>query len=87
MPSHEFLRNLSQKAAHLFEEAGTAHKDMEQKLYELMKTQFDRLNLVTREEFDAQVEVLERANRTIARLEQKIAELEAEVNAREGNED
>lgn len=44
---------------------------------QILQSTFDKMNLVTREEFEAQVKVLHRTNAKIAELEQKLAELQA----------
>ena len=83
MINNEFIRNLSAKAAQLFPGAGAVQQDVEKRLYELLQTTFARLNLVSREEFESQREILERASATVLELERKVAALEALVEARE----
>jgi BMFP domain-containing protein YqiC len=48
---------------------------------------FSRLDLVTREEFDVQREVLARTRQKIAQLEAKVAELESRLQARDTGSD
>ena len=43
----------------------------------LLAAWFDRLDLVTREDFDVQKKLLERAQEKLAELEARVAELEA----------
>ncbi len=50
--------------------------DVEQNLRAALGGVFHRLDLVTREEFDVQREVLARARARLAELEQRLAELE-----------
>ena len=50
--------------------------DLERNLRVLLASGFSRLDLVTREEFDAQREVLARTRAKLAELEAKLAELE-----------
>lgn len=50
--------------------------DMEKNLRALLSATFARLDLVTREEFDVQREVLARAREKILQLEARVAELE-----------
>lgn len=83
MINNEFIRNLSAKAAQVFPAAGAVQQDVEKRLYELLQTTFARLNLVSREEFEAQRAVLARATETVRELEQKLAQLEAQIDARE----
>jgi len=56
--------------------ANTPAGDVEKNLRALLAAQFAKLDLVTREEFDVQREVLLRARETITRLESRVAELE-----------
>jgi BMFP domain-containing protein YqiC len=51
--------------------------DIEKNLRVLLASWFSRLDLVTREEFDIQREVLRRAQERLALLEARLAELEA----------
>lgn len=50
--------------------------DLEKNLKALLASFFNRLDLVTREEFDVQREVLLRARAKLEELEAKVAELE-----------
>ena len=51
--------------------------DLERNLRVLLSGWFSRLDLVTREEFDIQREVLRRAQDRLSQLEARLAELEA----------
>ena len=51
--------------------------DIEKNMRVLLAGWFSRLDLVTREEFDVQREVLRRAQDRLAQLEARLAELEA----------
>ena len=50
--------------------------DLEKNLRALLQSAFSRLDLVTREEFDVQREVLARTRAKLAELEAKLAEVE-----------
>ena len=50
--------------------------DVEKNLRALLSSTFSRLDLVTREEFDVQREVLVRSREKITQLEARISELE-----------
>ncbi len=56
-------------------------KDFEKNARALLMQGFAKLDLVTREEFDVQAEVLARARQQLAALESRVAELEAQRNA------
>ncbi len=52
--------------------------DLEKNLRALLASWFDRLDLVSREDFDVQRKLLERAQAKLAELEKRVAELEAQ---------
>ena len=52
-------------------------KDLEKNFRGMLASAFGRMDLVTREEYDVQVQVLARAREKLALLEARIAELEA----------
>ena len=52
-------------------------RDIEKNLRALMSSTFSRLDLVTREEFDVQQELLQRTREKLDQMEAKLAELEA----------
>ena len=79
MIDNEFLKSLSAKAAALLPAAGAAREQAEQELFKLLQSALAPLNLVSREEFQAQLKVLEQA-------QAQISELEARLQALEGNQ-
>ena len=52
-------------------------QDLEKNLRALLGALFDRLDLVTREDFDVQKRLLERAQAKLTALEARLAELES----------
>ena len=59
--------------------AATPAKDFEKNLRALLSSAFSRLDLVTREEFDVQREVLLRTREKLQQMEARVAELEARL--------
>ena len=57
--------------------ANSPAADIEKNLNALLRGMFTKLELVTREEFDVQTQVLQRARMQLDALEKKLAELEA----------
>lgn len=57
--------------------------DLEKNLRALLASFFARLDLVTREEFDVQRQVLLRTREKLAQLEAQIAELETKLGSRD----
>lgn len=52
-------------------------EDLEKNFRTLLQSGFDRMDLVTREEFDLQVAVLERTREKLDELERRLAALES----------
>ncbi|MBW6090404.1 accessory factor UbiK family protein [Escherichia coli] len=57
-------------------ESGSSGEDVEKKIRQTLQAQLTRLDLVSREEFDVQTQVLLRTREKLALLEQRISELE-----------
>jgi ubiquinone biosynthesis accessory factor UbiK len=55
-------------------------KDIEKNMRALLTQGFAKLDLVTREEFDVQAQVLARTREKLTALEARVAELEAQRN-------
>jgi hypothetical protein len=75
MEKAAFLDDLQQRLASLIE--GTPAADLQRNLKALLSQQFAQLELVTREEFDAQVRVLARTREKLQEIERRLAELES----------
>ncbi|WP_407274636.1 accessory factor UbiK family protein [Dickeya ananatis] len=58
-------------------------EDMEKKIRQILQSQLGKLDVVSREEFDVQTQVLLRTREKLALLEQRMSELEAKVAGRE----
>lgn len=56
-------------------------KDLEQTFRTILQSAFSKLDLVTREEFDAQVRVLARTRAKLEAIEQKLTDLESSKSA------
>ena len=54
---------------------------MQQQLKSMLQSSFAKLDLVTRDEFDAQAAVLQRTREKLEQLEAQVAALEAKHNA------
>jgi len=78
-----FLDELNKKVSELI--AASPAKDVEKNLRALLSSAFSRLDLVTREEFDVQQEVLGRTREKLEQMEARVAGMEkllAETNKR-----
>ncbi len=58
---------------------GQLTNDLEKNLRTAMQSVFSRMDLVTREEFELQTELLARTRTKLEQLEQQVAELEAQL--------
>ncbi|MGM3182539.1 ubiquinone biosynthesis accessory factor UbiK [Dickeya oryzae] len=61
-------------------------EDMEKKTRQILQSQLGKLDVVSREEFDLQTQVLLRTREKLALLEQRMSELETKVAGRETTE-
>jgi len=77
MNGPKILDELSAKLKQAIE--GSPAKDIEKNMRAAMTGVFSRLDLVTREEFDVQREVLLRTRERLADLERTVAQLEARL--------
>jgi len=59
--------------------AATPAKDIEKNLRALLSSAFSRLDLVTREEFDVQQDVLRHTREKLQQMEARVAELETKA--------
>lgn len=62
--------------------ASSPARDIEKNARALLASAFGKLDLVTREEFDAQRDLLAHARQRLAELEARVAALEAELGTR-----
>lgn len=76
MLNQKFFEDMSAKLNEAV--ANSPAKDFEKNARALLAQGFAKLDLVTREEFDVQTQVLARAREQLATLEARVAELEAQ---------
>jgi hypothetical protein len=75
MLSAEKLNEISNKIKEVVNNSPLG--DAEKNLHALLKSAFTKMELVTREEFDVQTEVLRNTREKLSQLEAKLAELES----------
>ena len=73
----DLLKDIDRRVRELFAQSPAA--DLEKNLRALLASFFAKLDLVTREEFDVQRQVLLRTREKLAQLEAQVAELERKV--------
>ena len=74
MLNSEKINEISNKINEMIKSSPLA--DIEKNINALIKGAFTKMELVTREEFDVQAEVLRNTREKLVRLEEKLAELE-----------
>jgi len=80
MINTDFLDNLVRQVMQTLPGSdGQLTKDLEKNLRAAMQGVFSRMDLVTREEFELQTELLARTRTKLEQLEQQVAELEAQL--------
>jgi BMFP domain-containing protein YqiC len=75
MLNNEKLKEISNKIREIVKDSPLP--DIEKNIDALLKSMFTKMELVTREEFDVQTEVLKRTRQKLEELEKKLFEIEA----------
>ena len=75
MLNNEKISEISNKIRELVKDSPLP--DIEKNIDALLKGMFTKMELVTREEFDVQTEVLKRTRQKLEELEKKLSEIEA----------
>ncbi|MBY0345971.1 MAG: accessory factor UbiK family protein [Neisseriaceae bacterium] len=75
MLNQKLFEEFSNKISEMM--ANSPTKDVEKNIKAVMASTFNRLDLVTREEFDVQQEVLIKTRETLSALESRLSKLEA----------
>lgn len=74
----EFLNYISIKIKELINKSPL--EDIDKNIHALIQGAFTKMELVSREEFDVQAEVLRNTREKLVKLEAKLAELETDLN-------
>lgn len=82
MLNSQKLNDLSNKINDIVKSSPLA--DMEKNIHALLRGVFTKMELVSREEFDVQAEVLRNTRKKLEALEVKLAELEADLISKTG---
>ena len=76
------IHDLVDRLAAVLPDLGTVSDDIRGKMEEVLRKAFDELDLLSREEFEATAQRLERAEQRITELERTLTELEKRYKAR-----
>ncbi|MBN0988445.1 MULTISPECIES: accessory factor UbiK family protein [Amphritea] len=81
MINHKILEGISEQIGQLFDQTrpGSAESEIRQQINALLLSAFRRMDLVTREEFDAQSAVLARSRAKLEQLQSELEQLEKKV--------
>lgn len=81
MVSHDRISRLAQQIGERLQGASQAPEEMQKGIQQVVRGAFDRLELVSREDFDILMDVLQRTRGRVEALEKQVAELEKAVQA------
>ena len=84
MFNNKFVEDLSARLSAMLPLAGGVREELRTKIEQLLNSSFAGLDLLSREEFDAQRNALERAKKRIKELEESLHELGDKMNQFEG---
>lgn len=82
MPERSVFDELRERVSDAIRQSPAA--DVERNVRALLLSFFDRMDLVTREDFEIQKRLLQEAQKQISSLEQRLADIEARKNAPAG---
>ncbi len=81
MIKQTMIQELTDKLSQLFpDNMNDIRQDIKQQIHQLLQSRLNDLNLVTREEFDVQVKVLQKTRAKLQELETQVFELERQLN-------
>lgn len=84
MFNNKFVEDLSARLSAMLPLAGEVREELRTKIEQMLKSSFAGLDLLSREEFDAQRTALERAEKRIKELEESLQELGDKMDQFEG---
>jgi len=79
MKPHEVLQDIQTKFSDLLKNSPA--KDVERNIKAMLTQGFNKFDLVTREEFDTQAQVLTRTRLRLEELERRVVELETQLTS------
>lgn len=85
MVTHDRIGRLAQQIGERLQGASQAPEEVQKGVQQVVRGAFDRLELVSREDFDILMDVLQRTRARVESLEKQVAALEALVEAQTGD--
>ncbi len=83
MAKPDFISQLAEQAGRLISQGPDIQHDIEAKLQALLQSAFSKMNVVSRDEFDAQTAVLNRTRARLEAAERQLAEITASLESAE----
>ncbi|WP_136068171.1 accessory factor UbiK family protein [Modicisalibacter radicis] len=80
MITNERISRLAQQLGERLQDASHAPEEIQRNVHNVMRGAFDRMELVTREDFDILMDVLQRTRARVESLEKQVAALEASLD-------
>ncbi|MGM0615776.1 MAG: accessory factor UbiK family protein [Pseudomonadota bacterium] len=80
MMPHDRIGQLAQQIGERLQNASQAPEDIQKGVQQVVRGAFDRLELVSREDFDILMDVLQRTRTRVEALESQVAALEAALD-------
>lgn len=84
MARNDIFGRLAQQIGERLQDASQAPNEVQRSIQGAMRSAFDRLDLVSREDFDVMMEVLQRTRTRVEALEKQVSALEKTLSEREG---
>lgn len=81
MASNDRFSRLAQQIGERLQDASHAPEEIQRSVQSVMRGAFDRMELVSREDFDILMDVLQRTRSRVEALERQVASLEAAIDA------
>nr|CRH06705.1 conserved protein of unknown function [Candidatus Magnetococcus massalia] len=83
---NDLIDRISQNVLGVFNMAGETREEMIRKVREVVREGVEHFDLVTRDDFEVSQQMLSKARIQLDALEKRVSELEAQLNAQEGEE-
>ena len=83
MAKPDFISQLAEQAGRMISQGPDIQQDIEAKLQALLQSAFSKMNVVSRDEFDAQTAVLNRTRARLEAAERQLAEITASLESAE----
>ncbi len=84
MSKHDIFGRLAQQVGERLQDVSRGPEEIQRTVQGAMRSAFDRMELVSREDFDVMMEVLQRTRSRVEALEKQVTRLEAALDERDG---